>query len=152
MQLLPVLHRQQREQADCLLACAEMVLAYNGVRVGRRRLRRLLNIRPFGAVFSHIENIRKLGITVRVDERDMAVLSDYLEQEIPVIVAVDTGQLRSYWESKTGHAVVVVGLDGEDVIIHDPALAEGFHRVSAAELELAWLEKNYLFAVILPST
>ena len=47
--LLPVLHQQQRQQADCLAACAAMILAYLDVDIEYDQLLRLLKVKPFGA-------------------------------------------------------------------------------------------------------
>ena len=40
--LLPVPHHKQREGADCLAACAAMVLSYLGLSVAYERLLKLL--------------------------------------------------------------------------------------------------------------
>ena len=70
--LLPVSHRRQEQQADCLAACAAMILAYLQIPVNYSRLRRLLNVRYFGAFFSDIANLGVLGVAVTVGEGDMA--------------------------------------------------------------------------------
>ncbi len=64
--LLPVLHRPQIDQADCLAACAAMVLGYLQIPVNYDRLQRLLNVRYFGAFFSDIENLHVLGVSVTI--------------------------------------------------------------------------------------
>ena len=55
MPLLSVSHRQQRQQADCLAACAAMVLDYLHVPFRYDRVPRLLRIEAHGTVFSHLQ-------------------------------------------------------------------------------------------------
>ncbi|MBX3011302.1 MAG: hypothetical protein KF832_07330 [Caldilineaceae bacterium] len=66
--LLPVLHRPQIEQADCLAACSAMILDYLHIPIQYDRLRRLLNVRNFGVIFSGIENLTTFGLSVTVAE------------------------------------------------------------------------------------
>ena len=62
--LLPVPHRIQRRQADCLAACVAMVLEYLGRPVDYARLITVLGIQDFGAPSSNIRRLAKLGLAV----------------------------------------------------------------------------------------
>ncbi|MCL4863629.1 MAG: C39 family peptidase [Caldilineaceae bacterium] len=146
--LLPVLHRPQSQQADCLAAFAAMILDYLQVPFNDARLRKLLRIRHYGAFFSDIENLTVLGVAVSVDEGDIDTLQRELDVGLPVIAAVNTGFLQAYWNEALGHAVVVVGIEDEIVYINDPALATAPQAIDLNEFFAAWGEKDFLYAVI----
>ncbi len=157
MILLPVSPFKQKQQADCLAACCAMVLTYLQTKVSYQRLLRLLKVQTFGSVFHHLKNLEVLGVSVLIDEGDIDTLKHCLSLGLPVIVFVDTGELQSYWVDQTNHAVLVVGLDEAAnasgvIYLNDPEFLEAPKHVPLAEFELAWLEKDYLYAVIEKST
>jgi ABC-type bacteriocin/lantibiotic exporter with double-glycine peptidase domain len=96
MILLPVSHQPQQRQADCLAACARMVLHYLQVPVDYQRLTRLLRLDAIGIPFRNLQHLESLGLEIRITEGDMLKLQ----------------------------------------------------KISLAEFELAWLEKDYLCAVV----
>lgn len=147
MTLLTVSHRQQTQQADCLAACAAMVLDYLHIPISYDKLTQLLKIDAIGTPFRNLDNLQSLGLSILIEEGNMQLLKEYLETGLPSIVAVDTNQLP-YWDEATDHAVIVVGMDNENVYLNDPDLSTAPQAVSIAEFELAWLEKDYLVAVI----
>ena len=147
MILLTVSHQQQTQQTDCLAACAAMVLDYLHIPTAYNRLSQLLKIDAIGTPFRNLDNLQAVGLSILIEEGSIQSLKDYLEIGLPVIVAVDTHQL-SYWDEATDHAVVVVGIDAENVYLNDPDLSTAPQAVSLAEFELAWLEKDYLAAII----
>lgn len=67
---------------------------------------------------------------------------------LPVIAAVNTRELTSYWHVAVAHAVVIVGIDNEFIYLNDPALDNAPTRVALAEFDLAWLEMDNLSCVI----
>lgn len=145
--LLPVPHRKQRRQADCLAACAAMVLEYWKRPVGYARLMALLGIQDFGAPSSNIQRLADLGLSVCFSQGALADLEAHLARDEPCIVFLRTGELP-YWTEDTGHAVVVVGLDSDSVYLNDPAFDRAPQRVSRGDFLLAWLEFDYDYAVI----
>lgn len=48
--LLPIEHRQQEDDAGCLAACVQMVLAHLGVTVSQTELNRLFELTPLGCL------------------------------------------------------------------------------------------------------
>ena len=46
--LLAVPHQRQQQEADCLAACATMVLAYLNVDIKYQQLLKLLKVKPYG--------------------------------------------------------------------------------------------------------
>lgn len=91
--LLSVPHHRQQQPADCLAACAAMVLDYLGIQVGYGRLLKLLKIEPFGASAYNLNYLLSLGITGAIDIRDMTVLRELLQAGSPLITLVRTGEL-----------------------------------------------------------
>lgn len=147
MPLLRVSHQRQRQQSDCLAACAAMVLAYYGIAYRYSRLLRLLRIQPHGTAFSALNALASLGVEVQIAQGSRSDLERRLDSGIPPILFVNTGML-SYWTSETGHAVVLIGLDNEVAHLHDPAIAEPDKAISYVELEMAWIEQDQLYGVL----
>lgn len=148
MPLLSVSHQQQRQQSDCLAASASMVLGYLHIPVDYTRLLRLLRVGPIGTSFGNLAELGRLGIAVLIDNGTSADLRQFLASGLPVIVFLDTAEL-AYWRYEhTDHAAVVIGMDEQNVSINDPEFREAPQVCSIGEFELAWLEKDNLFAVI----
>jgi len=145
--LLSIPHHPQRDDGDCLAACAAMVLDHLSVSADYDRLLRLLGVKPYGTPGSHLNNLADLGVHVRYARGTQDELSDYLARGQPCIVLVRTDQLP-YWTYATDHAVLVVGFDEQAVYVNDPAFEQAPQRVSHADFELAWLEFDYRYAVI----
>lgn len=150
MLLLGLRHRRQ-QRADCLVACAAMVLEYLGVSVDEERLRRILGTTANGTPFPNIERLSTLGFFVDYGRQgDVALFERSLEVGLPVIVAVETLGWR-HWDSEiTSHAVVVVGFDqaSDHIYIHDPFFANAPLEMGLLEFEVGWEEKRRQYAVI----
>lgn len=149
---LPVPHRKQTEgAADCLAACAAMVLDFLGVSIPYTRLLSLLQVQEFGAPAGNLRNLTTLGLQVTYGPFSFNELARSIENGQPCIVAVYTAEL-SYWSQATDHAVVVVGLDEQTVYVNDPHFEQAPQSIPRDEFALAWLEKDYRCAVISLST
>jgi ABC-type bacteriocin/lantibiotic exporter with double-glycine peptidase domain len=148
MNLLPVLHQKQQRQSDCLVACAAMVLCYLQIPFRYERLAKLLETEQHGTVFRKLQNLRALYVSVQIQEGDFQAVDDALAIGLPVIVAINTGELKSYWQSAVAHAVVVIGMDKEFIYLDDPALEDAPQRVTIAEFDLAWLEQENLLCIV----
>lgn len=147
--LLPISHRKQASEGDCLAACAAMLLDHLGLTRGYSDLRQLLRIRSYGAPASNIRLLAQLGLNVTYSVTDLSGLFQLLQQGLPVIVFLRTGDLP-YWKYSTDHAVVVVGYDSEtrQIFLNDPYADEANLAVSQGDFELAWSERDYHFATI----
>lgn len=148
MSLLSILHRQQSQEADCLAACTQIVLDYLHIPITYSRLLRILETDQAGSYFSKLKKLEaELGLIVELTQGndDLDLLYDYLNQALPIIVFVNTAELKSYWSVPTFHAVVVTGLDDEIVYINDPYFAEAPKEVLREEFLLAWLERDYWY-------
>ncbi len=146
MTLLPVSHYRQRRQTECLAACAATVLDYQ-VPVLYERLVKLLQIGLAGAPFRNLRFLESLGLSVCIEQGEIATLLSHLERGLPVLAFLDTAQL-SFWNQATAHAVVVVGIEDDSIYVNDPAWAQAPKEISVAEFELAWLDLDQFFAII----
>lgn len=147
MPSLAVSHRRQHQQADCLAACAAMVLDYHDLQIAYEHLMRLLGIRYFGAAFSNLRNLEALGVSVAITREDMDGLISHLESGSPVIVALNTDALP-YWEDDTAHAVVVIGMEQDHVLLSDPAFEEAPQVVPLDAFLIGWIEQDYRCAIL----
>jgi ABC-type bacteriocin/lantibiotic exporter with double-glycine peptidase domain len=147
--ILPVPHVPQREQGECLAACAAMLLRYIGLSTNYDQLLKLLRVKTnVGAPASNIRHLKALGVTVIYKQGNWAELQDQLMNNRPCMVPVQTGEL-SYWTDQTDHAVVVVGLDEAFIYLNDPAFPNAPIQVSRGEFDLAWLERDEAYAVVM---
>ena len=147
--LLSVPHQQQQSDGDCLTACAAMVLAYLDRPMEYAQLLRLLKIKPYGTPAGNIRLLADLKLNVVYSKTDMVGLETLLQQGHPVIVFVRTGELP-YWTYSTDHALLVVGYDENHVHVNDPHRSEAPIAVPRGDFELAWLERDYYYALITP--
>ena len=72
-----------------------------------------------------------------------------LQEGHPVIVFVRTGELP-YWTYSVDHALLVVGYDENILYVNDPAHPKAPITVPQGDFELAWLERDYFYALITP--
>lgn len=144
---LPVPHHRQSSVGACLPACARMVLNYLGLDVEETRLARLLRSRPFGTPAYHIRLLETLGVSVTFGPMSLPGLRAHLQDGVPCIVFLQTGELPE-WEFSAYHAVVVVGLTEDTVYLHDPALEDAPRAAPLDDFMLAWSEFDYECAVV----
>ncbi|MCL4304065.1 MAG: C39 family peptidase [Anaerolineae bacterium] len=147
MTLLPVSLYPQRQQTECLAACAAMVLAYLQVRASYKRLIKLLRIGPAGAPFRNLRYLESLGLSVSIERGEIETLRERVEHGFPPIVFVNTKELP-YWRETTGHAMVVVGFDEDLIYLNDPAFADAPQIIPVSEFDLAWLELDQFYVII----
>ncbi len=145
--LLPVNNIRQSRDGQCLAACAAMVLAYMNFPVTYKRLLKLLRIQWFGAPSFNIRFLTKLGLIVIYKQGTLAELYHHLAQNRPCIVFVKTHDLP-YWDIATDHAVVVVGMDDQYIYLNDPEFNLAPIQVSHGDFDLAWFERQELYAVL----
>jgi hypothetical protein len=124
-----------------------MVLEYLAQHPIYDDLLRVLDIGPIGAPRRNIVRLTSRNISIVYREATVAILLDLVQHGVPVIVFVDTGELP-YWSSATNHAVVVVGADAEQLLVNDPAYPEAPIVVTVGDFELAWLNCEYMCAII----
>jgi hypothetical protein len=125
-----------------------MLIEYLGRSVPYHQLVALLEIGPLGAPRRNILRLTGLGFHVTFREATLPMIDQYVKTGQPVIAFVDTGEL-SYWSTTTNHAVVVVGVESDHVLILDPAFPGNVPRqIPEGEFHLAWLNCDYTCAIV----
>ena len=149
MRYIKLQHFQQPRNGECLPACIVMVLAYQGQKIRYRRILRVLKtVKGLGTPSSNIRHLQQMGYRVTYQQGSISKLRRHLEQNEPCIVFVQTGDLP-HWDANVQHAILVVGITETDVIIHDPEFAYSPIIVPIGDFDLAWLEHDELYAVII---
>ncbi|MEM7127712.1 MAG: cysteine peptidase family C39 domain-containing protein [Chloroflexota bacterium] len=152
MPLLNLSHQTQKQQSDCLAACAAMLLSALGIKFRYSHLVRLLKTRYYGTAFENLALLESLGVKIEIDRSDdfnnIEVLTKSLERGEPLVVAVETSELQTYWTHSTSHAVVVVGIDEQNVLLNDPAFEDAPKIVPINEFLIAWGEQDYRYAIL----
>jgi ABC-type bacteriocin/lantibiotic exporter with double-glycine peptidase domain len=146
--ILKVPHIHQGIQADCVPACAAMVLGYLGMPTPFERLKSILGTHEAGTVASQIRKLESLNLTAIYKRGTFEELQDHLSNNHPCIAFVMTGQLP-YWKDDRSHAVVVVGLEDEHIYLNDPELDFAPIQVSRGDFDLAWLEWDEMYATLI---
>lgn len=148
MPLLHISHQQQRRQADCLAACAMMVLQYLHIQVNYETLLKMLHIGPAGAPYRNLQHLKNLGVSVLIENGNLNILRNHLSHNLLPIVFVSTDGLPYWNELPTHHAIVVTGIQNDQVYLHDPNFAEAPQVVSALEFNFAWSEMDEVYALL----
>ena len=147
---LNVPHIRQRDRADCLPVCVEMVLSFLGQPIPRQKIDQILEPTPIGTPGFRLLRLRDYGHDVTyaaaIDERP---LTEALAAGVPPIALLRTRNLP-YWERETAHAVVVVGMDAHTVYLNDPAFPDAPQAISREDFLLAWSDFDMLYAVTRP--
>lgn len=132
-----------------------MVLDYLGEPVNYARIGRRLGITEDGTPFFHIDRLSSLRLkslpSIKIESGsygDFPLLEAYLEAGFPVITGVTTFTWQHWNNQAVEHAVVVAGIDDEDVYIHDPAFSKAPIRMTHLEFEIGWYEKDLYYAII----
>jgi ABC-type bacteriocin/lantibiotic exporter with double-glycine peptidase domain len=145
---LSVPHYPQQADGLCLPACAQMVLAYWGIRRTQDRLARALKTIPgAGTPGSCLRDLASRNLAVHYGEGAIHELRLALTQAIPPIILVNTKHLP-HWRLETAHAVVLLAMDDNQVMINDPGSNQGRLVIGLDEFLLAWDEMANLFGLI----
>ena len=149
MLLSNIANRSQRAEADCLVACCQMVLDYLGIQRNYEWLIKMLETTEIGTPFSNIEKLKeRLGVAIeRAEQGTLTTFAPYLESGLPVIVAVDADQ-PDLWPHYPHHAVVVVGFSADEVYVNNPAAGDAPQAVAIDTFLWAWSRRDYEYAVI----
>lgn len=77
-------------------------------------------------------------LTIRKLLPNLQSLREYLEKGYLIICNVNANRLNNK-TGYVGHFVLIVGFEGDDLILHDPGKPpHPFRRVSVSDFELAW--------------
>lgn len=149
-QPLPVPFYKQQAVGYCLPACAQMVLAYQGISHSQDELARESNLKPgLGTPTRNIQRLSSPEIKVVYEEGTLEQVQTWLGMGIPVIAFVQAGELSHWRDESFQHAVVIIGLEKDMVWLLDPDTNGNPIAIPTNELMLAWSGMDYLYAVLL---
>ncbi len=148
--LLNVPNVQQRQQADCLAACAQMALTHLGEQIDYDHLLRILDTTENGTPFSNIKRLTSRGLYVEQDQHtdDLSLFAHYIDLRLPIIVGVKTWGLPHWRPTDTNHAVTIVGLSGDDLYMNDPAFDDAPQVATANDFLYAWSGQDFRYAIV----
>jgi ABC-type bacteriocin/lantibiotic exporter with double-glycine peptidase domain len=126
-----------------------MVAAYWEQPLYQADVAQWLDTQPVGTPASRIQRLRRHGFDVHYQTGSLAQLKAWIQQEIPCILFVRSGEL-SYWQIDTPHTVVLAGFREEQAVLFDPDREEAPHFASIDSLMLAWSYSDYTYAVMWP--
>lgn len=148
---LPLSHKPQKGDGYCLPACVQMVLAYLGISRSQESIGKALALNPpFGTRHSNIQKLASSKIKVTYEAGTLEDIRGWLNQNVPVIVFVQAGDLPHWSGHPFQHAIVVVGVGGQIVYVMDPALDTGPTPVDEEAFMLAWSGMDYYYATLTP--
>jgi ABC-type bacteriocin/lantibiotic exporter with double-glycine peptidase domain len=146
--ILQVPHYQQLANGYCLPACVQMVLAYWGVPADQAELAQKLQMIPgAGTPGSRLNLLASRSLSVSYGEGELHDLQEALSIGVPPIALVFTGELP-YWDKAFAHAVVILNIDTDTVVLHDPGKVQSYIVIPTTEFQLAWDAMANLFGIL----
>ncbi len=148
---LELANQRQKEESDCLAACAVMMLDTCGIVVPYRKLLSILDVATWGTPHRNICKLVEIVPHIRVIYKQGELVDLYrtLDAGLPPTAFVWTAELP-YWTVETWHSVVLVGYDAQKFYINDPAFDVAPQSVSQGDFDLAWLAYDSYYAVVEP--
>ncbi len=135
---LRVPHFRQQHPHTCLPACVRMVLAYWSKKHDEEELAQAFNTMPVWGTRPEnvVAGLEEMGYhALWFENAALERLLDLLDNGWPVIVFLRAADLP---HGRTGlHAVVVIGIEGEQVIYLDPNLDDE-QRLELSSFMKAW--------------
>lgn len=126
-----------------------MVLAFQGVALGEEELCGLLETQPVGTPVLNVLLLsqRIARCHAEVTSASFDDLARWLQDGVPPLVFVSTAPLH-YWQIACLHALVVVEVGEQTVLVHDPAFSNAPIAVPRDEFLAAWGEPAQLTALV----
>jgi ABC-type bacteriocin/lantibiotic exporter with double-glycine peptidase domain len=150
MPWLAVPHQVEQQPGWCLPACVAMVSAFWEQPLAQDDIARWLDTRPIGTPASRVVRLARRGFDVIYTSGAPSTLVEWLNQGVPPILFVRTGDLLPHWQIDTPHAVVLGGIEGNNCMLFDPGLHAAPVTVSLGNLLLAWLHSDDAYAIMRP--
>jgi hypothetical protein len=132
-----------------------MVLAYISISRSQEVLGQIMGTQlPIGTPRANIKKLASLQLTVTYTHGLLEDIQQWLNQNIPIIVFLDAGELP-HWHNYDftqriviPHAVVAVGVDDQIIYLMDPALDSGPTPTPIGDFMLAWDEMDNYYATL----
>lgn len=148
--LLTVPYFPQQADGYCLPACAQMAFAHLDVSRSQAVLGRQLGIiKDSGVPYSHVVRLASPEFNIIFATGVLKDIEQWLVQGLPVIVFVQASELPYHRGKWFQHAVLIIGLDEQNIYILDPDTEIVPVKVPVLDFLLAWDAMDNHFAVLL---
>lgn len=139
----------QSTDGYCLQACVRMILSAWQDDVSEAELSRLFGSTQYGTPSSRVTRLSQRGYTVEYRTATLQEINRWLAARIPIIAFVQT-EFLEYWAhlENTRHAVVIVGIDNQNVYLNDPLFESAPQVASIDGFLAAWAEMDEVVAMI----
>lgn len=140
---------RQENWYTCGPACLRMLLAYFGIDISEEELEKACGTTELGTTPTQISTgASKSGMDAMATKNaNLENLKRSLEEGSPIIVLIDPSYIYG-GIAGFGHFIVVVGIEGDKMIYHDPDpdISEGeFRRCEVEKFIKAWsVFKNWM--------
>lgn len=149
---------RQSTNFSCGAASVQAVLYYYGIDLREDKLIAAFKAKPTDTVHSGIDpdvlkdKLEKIwGLKVEMRQMTLDDLRNFVDQDIPVIIAMQawrgedravetTNYAKDY---KDGHYVVVIGYSDQYIIFEDPSILTNRGYLSMEDLEERWHDADY---------
>jgi len=149
--LLKIPHYEQELNNSCMPACIRMVLAFHGIKKSEQDIRKLVKVKPAGVNPINVIQLKDWGLNTTISFSSFDELKELLNQKIPPIVILWTGEL-DHWDSEKYfdylHAVVAIGSDENNIWINDPAFFEYPTKIPINQFLDAWSYSQHILILI----
>jgi uncharacterized protein YvpB len=126
-----------------------MVLEFLGHSFIEADLAHRLGTKSFGTPAPNLIRLEKDGYSVTYGSGTLSNIRTSINNGVPRLVFVKTGDLP-YWNEGTSHVLVVVGIDEDHIYVNDPAFDKAPQSIPNDYFLLAWSEFDHRFGIITP--
>lgn len=133
---------RQHSDFTCGPAALEAILTYYGFPYREKRLAKMLHTtRKHGTNPMQIALLcaEQFGLAIHIYEpMTFMEIRTYIKSGIPILVVYQSGIISKPLEEwNSGHYAIIIGIDGDKLILEDPAIF-GRVRISMAEFAQRW--------------
>jgi len=119
-----------------------MLFEYYGIKSEEKELRKLFKTTPARGTYWKLveEGMKQLGMKfIYLRNESIQSIEDLIKSDTPVVVSIDSSVIGG--EEEVNHVMIVVGIDGNDVIINDPEAGENVN-VNKEDFLAAWMRRD----------
>jgi predicted double-glycine peptidase len=139
---------RQPDSYSCGVACVQSVLAYYGKELSYVEIKKGVNTSPETGVDHRniIKFLKEKGLEVELHKGMLlSDLQSFIDQEIPVIVVIQAWadppkDYEKDWDS--GHYVVAIGYDDNNVYFMDPSILGNYAYIPIDEFVKRWHDQD----------
>jgi ABC-type bacteriocin/lantibiotic exporter with double-glycine peptidase domain len=124
-----------------------MVLEYLGEQTTEEFLRRFLKTKYYGTNLLNIRYLSEFGFRTTITYGSIEELKELIKERKLPIVRLVTRDL-DFYDFDGYHAVIVVGIKQEFVIVNDPYFETEVIEIPIHNFTFAWAECDYLTIII----